>query len=145
MHIFVLTATYELRVSRKSHLRDHPNFNSGARSVIPYKTRLHWDLYFFKLTQPLTVSTVLLLYTVKEKGGKPYPLPYSLRNLHRNLKSENSPDNAQKPQRNCTFMNSASSYSVWKIDLILRSIQRRPQMQFSIERKFTLKHYADMT
>jgi hypothetical protein len=31
-----------------------------------------WDLYFFKLTQPLTVS-------VKEKGGKldrkPYPLP----------------------------------------------------------------------
>jgi hypothetical protein len=25
MRIFVLTATYELRVSRKSHLRDHPN------------------------------------------------------------------------------------------------------------------------
>ncbi len=24
MRIFVLTATYELRVSRKSHLRDHP-------------------------------------------------------------------------------------------------------------------------
>jgi hypothetical protein len=24
MLIFVLTATYELRVSRKSHLRDHP-------------------------------------------------------------------------------------------------------------------------
>ncbi len=26
------------------------------------------DLYFFKLTQPLTVSTVQSLYTVKEKG-----------------------------------------------------------------------------
>ncbi len=26
MRIFVLTATYELRVSRKSHLRDHPMF-----------------------------------------------------------------------------------------------------------------------
>ncbi len=25
MRIFVLTATYELRVSRKNHLRDHPN------------------------------------------------------------------------------------------------------------------------
>ncbi len=25
MRIFVLKATYELRVSRKSHLRDHPN------------------------------------------------------------------------------------------------------------------------
>jgi hypothetical protein len=28
-------------------------------------TALPWDLYFFKLTQPLTVSTVHLLYTVK--------------------------------------------------------------------------------
>jgi hypothetical protein len=28
MRIFVLTATYELRVSRKSHLRDHPNCGS---------------------------------------------------------------------------------------------------------------------
>jgi hypothetical protein len=25
--MFVLTATYELRVSRKSHLRDHPSSN----------------------------------------------------------------------------------------------------------------------
>ena len=33
---------------------------------------------------------------------------YSLRNPYRNLKSENSQDYAQKPQRNCTFMNSAS-------------------------------------
>jgi hypothetical protein len=49
------------------------------------------------------------VYTVKEKGrkpdGKPYPLPYGLRNL----KSENSQDYAQKPQRNFTFMNSASA------------------------------------
>jgi hypothetical protein len=28
--------------------------------------------------------------------------------VYRNLKSENSQDYAQKPQRNCTFMNSAS-------------------------------------
>jgi hypothetical protein len=39
-----------------------------------------------------------LLYTVKEKGGKPdrkpYPLPYGLRNPYRNLKSENSQDYA---------------------------------------------------
>jgi hypothetical protein len=62
--------------------------------------------------QPLTVSTVQLLYTVKEKGGKPdrkpYPIPYGLCNPYRNLKSENSQDYAQKPKRNCTFMNSAS-------------------------------------
>jgi hypothetical protein len=51
-------------------------------------------------------------YIVKEKGGKPdrkpYPLPYRLRKLYRNLKSENSQDYAQKPQQNCLFMNSAS-------------------------------------
>ncbi len=36
------------------------------------------------------------------------PLPYGLRSPYRNLKSENSQDYAQKPQRNFTFMNSAS-------------------------------------
>jgi hypothetical protein len=74
-------------------------------------TALPWDFYFFKLTQPLTVSTVQILYTVKEKGGKPdrkpYPLPFGLRNPYRNLNSESSQEYAQKPQRNCTFMNSA--------------------------------------
>ncbi len=29
MHIFVLTATYELRVRRKIHLRDHPSRQSS--------------------------------------------------------------------------------------------------------------------
>jgi len=74
-------------------------------------TAFPWDFYFFKLTQPLTVFIVLLQYTVKEKGEKPdrkpYPLPYGLRNPYRNLKSENF-DYAKKPQRNFTFMNSAS-------------------------------------
>jgi hypothetical protein len=36
------------------------------------------------------------------------PLPYGLRNPYRNLKSENSQDYTQKPQRDSTFMNSAS-------------------------------------
>jgi hypothetical protein len=49
---------------------------------------------------------------VKEKGGKPdrklNPLPDRLRNPYGNLKCENSQDHAQKPQQNCTFMNSAS-------------------------------------
>ncbi len=54
-----------------------------------------------------TVSRVQLVYTVKEKGGKQYPLPCCLRNSYRNLKSENSQYYVQKPQRNCTFKNSA--------------------------------------
>ncbi len=58
-----------------------------------------------------------LLYTVKEKGRKPnrkpYPLPNTLKNPYGNLKPENSQDNAQKPQRNCRFMNSASGREGW--------------------------------
>ncbi len=69
------------------------------------------------------ISTIQLLYTVKEKGGKPYrkpyPLPYGLRNPYRNLNWELSrlcPE-TQKPQQNCTFMNSASSKE--SLDLLL--------------------------
>jgi hypothetical protein len=36
-------------------------------------------------------------------------LPYGLRNLYRNLKSENSQDQVQKPQCDRTFMNLASA------------------------------------
>ncbi len=79
-------------------------------------TGFPWDFYFFRITQPLTISSVLLLYTVKEKGGIPdripHPLPYRWRNPYRNLKSENSQDYAQKPQRNCMFRNSASGKNV---------------------------------
>jgi hypothetical protein len=57
-------------------------------------TALPRDFYFFKLTQPLTVSTVQLLYMVKEKREKPDRKPYQCRNI----KSENSQDHAQKPQ-----------------------------------------------
>jgi len=38
----------------------------------------HNHLYFFKLTPPLTISTLHLLYTVREKGGKPDGKPYPL-------------------------------------------------------------------
>jgi hypothetical protein len=57
-----------------------------------------------------TYTTSFCKYTVKEKGGKPerkpYPQPYVSR------KSEISQDYVQKPQRNCTFMNSASRQEI---------------------------------
>jgi hypothetical protein len=84
---------------------------------------IHSHLYNFALrfillqthATSLTISTSQLLYcNVKEKGGKPdrkpNPLPNGLRNLCRNLKSENFQDYAQKPQRNCTFINSTSVF-----------------------------------
>jgi hypothetical protein len=59
-------------------------------------------LYFFKLTQPLTVFTVLVLCTVKEKEGipdrKPYPLSYGLR-IHTETSSLIT-HYVQKPQNN---------------------------------------------
>jgi hypothetical protein len=80
---------------------------------------IHSNLYSFALrfiflqTHATSYSFYsALVYTVKQKGGKPHrkphPLPYDLRNPYRNLKCENSQDYAQKPQRNCKFMTSAS-------------------------------------
>jgi hypothetical protein len=65
-------------------------------------------------TTSYSLYRVQILYTVKEKGAKPdrkpYHLPCVLRNLYRNLKSDNSQDYALKPERNYTFMDSASGH-----------------------------------
>ena len=43
MRIFVLTATYELRVSRKNHLRDHPTAVMTMINIFfTYYINLHW-------------------------------------------------------------------------------------------------------
>jgi hypothetical protein len=64
------------------------------------------------LLQFLQFSNSYCTYTVSEKGRKhdrkQYPLPYGFRNPNRNLKSENFQDYAQKSQRNCRFLISAS-------------------------------------
>ncbi len=57
-------------------------------------------------------STVQLLYTVEEKGRNHTPSLWSKNSYTETLKSENSQDYAQKPQGNCTFMNSASVCSL---------------------------------
>ncbi len=91
-------------------------------------TALPWRFLFLQTHATSYSFYSSVLYTVKVKGGgkpdrKPYPLPYGLRNPHRNLKSENSQDYAQKPQRNCTLMNSSDwgrasrmdiHYALWK-------------------------------
>ncbi len=75
---------------------------------------------FLQITQPLTTS-------VKEKGGKPDRKPFppfpmvGLRNPYRYLMSENSQDYAQKPQHDCTFMNSASVYATENSEVQERS------------------------
>jgi hypothetical protein len=63
-------------------------------------------------------SRNLLQFLQRRKEENPdrklYPYPYGLRNPYRNLKLENSQDYAQKPQSDCTFMNSASGYGCRK-------------------------------
>ncbi len=70
---------------------------------------IHSHLYSFAL-RFLFLQTHATSYGFR-KGEKPYrkphPLPYGLRNPYKNIKSENSQDDAQKPQWNCRFMNSA--------------------------------------
>ncbi len=54
----------------------------------------------------------------KKPDRKPYPLPYGLRNPYRNIKTGNYKDNAQEPQWNCTFMNSASGLHYNRGDIV---------------------------
>jgi hypothetical protein len=50
---------------------------------------------------------------------------YGLRNPYRNLKFENSQDYAQKPQRDCMFMNTASGVSSCCVGCRLQGRRRR--------------------
>ncbi len=51
-----------------------------------------------------------------------HPLPFGLRNPYRNIKSENSQDYVQKPQRNCIFMNLASGVDC-RVELYTNSLK----------------------
>jgi hypothetical protein len=77
------------------------NLDKSLKSVPPCYSQsplqLLWDFFFFKLLATSYISTIYISYHL-----------YDLRHPSRNLKSENSQDYAQKPQRDCTFMNSAS-------------------------------------
>jgi hypothetical protein len=90
---------------------------------------------FFKLTQPLTVSTIHLLYTLKKKGGKTdenhTPLPYGLRNPYRNLKSELElsrlcPETSKKVcAHEFGFRTHAEGRDLQAMPFVLRSLQLR--------------------
>ncbi len=96
------------KVLRVFRLAIHSHLDSFALKFLIIQT--HATSYDFYSSGVLVVE--LPMYAVKEKGGKPdrkpYPLPYGQRNSCINRKYANSQDYAQKPQRNCTFMKSAS-------------------------------------
>jgi hypothetical protein len=69
--------------------------------------------------QPLTVSSVRYCTLVKGKGGN-LKENHMVFEIHRETsKSENSEDYAQKPQRNCTFMNSALANAIKYIKMLI--------------------------
>ncbi len=60
----------------------------------------------------LRFSTVQILYTLKEKGGKPDIIPYPsplVYEIHTETSSLRTFKDAEKSQRNCAFMTSASA------------------------------------
>jgi hypothetical protein len=85
-----------------------PNSRTKFRQKSPLQLCL--ELFISSNSRNSFFST--LMYTVKEKGGKPdrkpHHPPYGLRNPYKNSSLETSQDYAQKPQRSCTSMNSAS-------------------------------------
>ncbi len=66
---------------------------SSLLFTVTFTLQLSLRFLFLQTQQPLTVSASALLYTVKEREGKPdrkpYPLPCVFINPYRNLKSEN--------------------------------------------------------
>jgi hypothetical protein len=118
----------QTKVLKVSHLVIHSHHYSFALGFVFLQThatsysflQTHAAFYSFLRTQ--ATSYVFLQYSVKEKGEKtdrkPYPLPHGFRKPEINLKSKNSQYYAQKPQGNCTFMNSASEVSFGKFENI---------------------------
>ncbi len=83
--IQVTEALFHIMLERLNHKAEHHAYRGWILGQNPDKslksfpsllfkvtsTALPWALNFLKLTQPLTVSKVQVLYTVKEKGRKP--------------------------------------------------------------------------
>jgi hypothetical protein len=92
----------------------------GSGSWRPKNTWIRWIRIRIRIRNTasnsrnlLRISTVQLMHTVKEKVGnliENHTPSLSFKKSIQNLISENSQDYAYKPQRNCTFMNSASSF-----------------------------------
>ncbi len=70
------------------------------------KSLYSFALSLFLQTHATSYSLYIALHCKEERRKTSTPLP---RNPYRSLKCENSQNYAQKPQRSCTFMNSASA------------------------------------
>ncbi len=83
-----------------------------------------------------TVTTTNKFYSLAPLSKSSLKLVCSVNIIYRNLTSANSQDYAQKPQRNCTFMNSASGKD--NLEIMLKS--------WILETKFKCKYlYIDLT
>jgi hypothetical protein len=65
MRIFVLTATYELRGSRKSHLRDHPTSSMDVQCVsLSTTSNVNVPCVSQSLARSVAVQGVSSLFTI---------------------------------------------------------------------------------
>jgi hypothetical protein len=86
MRIFVLTATYELHVSRKSHLRGHPRRGDGELQegkLLRFRPRI-WPLCTFLWTgcDPVRPMEERSLLNRREKQSRNEPTPRLLINQY---------------------------------------------------------------
>ncbi len=79
--------------------------NSEARRRILGR---NWDKSLTSFLLCFSQSPLLTDFTPPPLSKSRFKLGFNVNIVHGNNKSENSPDYAQKPQQNCTFMNSAS-------------------------------------
>ncbi len=118
---FTLFCTKLILKISLSDFDQRPKTKSRKKSFGVFLLAIHSQLYsfafIFLFLHTHATSYVFLQFSYctldrrkEETWWKTIPIPYGLRNPYRNLHSENCQDYAQKPQRKCTFMNSASDY-----------------------------------
>jgi hypothetical protein len=85
-----------------------PCYSSNSRNLLQFLQFSYCSLYRRKEENMIENNT---------PENYLYPHLYGLRNPYRKVRSKNSHDYAQKPQRICTFLNSASGYNTVNADL----------------------------
>ncbi len=86
----------------------------GRKVLRVFLLAIHSHLYRFDPPPPLP-----------PQGKSGLKLVCNVNIVYRNLKSENSQDYAQKPQRNCTFMNSTSVQYLVDYEFHGKKVQHR--------------------
>ncbi len=117
---------FEKETSKRPHKYKNFNFYFLPQSRLPIEAlwcknkKNPFDENFHTWAPCYSQSPLLMDYSPPSKSGLKLVCNVNIVYGNGNLKSENSEFYAQKPQRNCTIMNSASGY-FFAIQMLLSS------------------------